>query len=192
MNRLSIERNDERDAASTAPASAPIEYLFGPPNPAAEAGAEQEPNEIRYERGSTIYALDGPVGVLRQVVIDEDRAEVKALVVRLAEKNESVLVPPELVEKSAGAALFLNVSNDQFAQGARRSPRFETRMFTGADVSSVARRIPLVFGGNKQRSVVDLGRDALVTSDFLGPSRRQTPPPERQPKWKPFGRRGAG
>jgi hypothetical protein len=191
MTRLSAEPVEERNPPSIAAGSAPIEYLFGAPDPAPPAGREREPDEIRYERGGTIYALDGPVGVLRQIVIDDDRAEVKALVVRLAEKNESVLVPPDLVDKSVGAALFLNVNSEQFAQGARRSPRFEARMFTGVDLPNVARKIPLAFRGQKQRSLVELGKDCLVTSDVLDPARRESSAPIRQPRWRLFARKGA-
>jgi hypothetical protein len=146
---------------------APVEQLFGELDP---SSAEQPASlrlDIRYERGSTVYALDGPVGTLKQVVIDEDVAEVKALVVRMTAKNESVLMPPDLVDKSVGTALLLNVTKDQFMLGASRSPRFEARMFTGADAKTVARVIPLAFRGNKQRSLVSITGDVVQTSELL-------------------------
>src|SRR4029079_15279745 len=106
--------NEREGAGRAAQGIAPIEYLFGPGDPPAQASGPS-PDAIHYERGSLIYATDGPVGTLRQIVIDEEMAEVKALVVRLAAKKESVLVPPELVAKSAGAGLLLNVTREQFA-----------------------------------------------------------------------------
>lgn len=160
---------------------ATIEYLFGrgAPAPASEPAPEPElepesgRSAIRYERGGLVYALDGPVGTLRQVVIDEEMAEVKALVVRVAAKKESVLVPPDLVDKSVGGSLLLNVTREQFARGASRSPRFEARMFTGADAEQVSRVIPLVFRGDPRRSVVTLTRDHVET----GASRDLPPAP---------------
>jgi hypothetical protein len=121
-------------------------------------------------------------------VIDEDVAEVKALVVRMTTKNESVLMPPDLVDKSVGTALLLNVTKDQFLLGASRSPRFEARMFTGADVKTVVKVIPVAFRGNKQRSLVSVAGDVVQTSEVLEPSglRQSTSP--RRSWWKRFGR----
>jgi hypothetical protein len=182
MRRLGVELTDEDQALphDVAPVAPPIAYLFGAAEP--EDATDSGQSEIRYERGSTVYALDGPVGSLRQVVIDEGEAEVKALVVREATKGESVLVPPDLVDKSVGTALFLNVNKEQFLRGAARSPRFDARMFTAADAKSVARMIPGAFRGNKQRSVVNLTRSCLVTSEVLDRP-GQSSPAARQSKW---------
>jgi hypothetical protein len=169
----------------------PIDYLFGAPDDEPVVASDPAQTEIRYERGSMIYAQDGPVGTLKHVVIDEDQAEVKALVVRLAAKNESVLMPPELIEKSVGTALFLSATKAQFALGASRSPRFESRMFARADARTLARIIPLAFRGNKQRSVVSLNTDWLVTSEALDPSRLPSLPARRS-RWNFFGRGNAG
>lgn len=141
---------------------------------------------VRYERGSRVYATDGAIGTLRQVVIDEEMAEVKALVVRADERNESVLVPPDLVESGDGDALHLTVTRQQFARGASRSPRFDPRMFTAADVKRVAGMLPLLFQGDPRRSVVDLSADVVETSDSRAPIRHA--PAERPPVWKRFRR----
>lgn len=158
---------EREDAERSVPEVAPIEYLFGrevvEPAPAPEP--EPPPHAIRYERGSLVYATDGPVGTLRQIVIDEAMAEVKALVVRVAAKKESVLVPPDLVEKSVGGTLLLNVTQEQFARGASRSPRFDARMFTRADPERVSKAAPVVFRGDSRRSVVSIARDWLETSE---------------------------
>jgi hypothetical protein len=177
---------DEDDIVPGAPA--PVEHLFEVTEPLAAVDQGSPRHDIRYERGSTIYALDGPVGTLQQVVIDEDVAEVKALVVRMTTKNESVLMPPDLVDKSVGTALLLNVTKDQFLMGASRSPRFEARMFTGADVKTVVKVIPVAFRGNKQRSLVSIAGDVVQTSEFLEPSGQRQPTSPRRSWWKRFGR----
>jgi sporulation protein YlmC with PRC-barrel domain len=168
---------------------APLERLFGATDlePAVTPDAPQR--DIRYERGSTVYALDGPVGTLKQIVIDEDAAEVKALVVRMTAKNELILMPPDLVDKSVGTALVLNVTKEQFALGASRSPRFEARLFSGADTKAVAKIMPLAFRGNKQRSVVSIASDVVQTSEVLAPLIPEQPAPDRRPWWKRFGQR---
>jgi hypothetical protein len=184
--RSTVDIPDEDDAI---PATlAPVEHLFGAPDAVPVVEPDSPRHDIHYERGSTVYALDGPVGTLRQIVIDEDVAEVKALVVRMAAKNESVLMPPDLVDKSVGTALLLNVTKDQFLLGASRSPRFETRMFTSADAKTVAKVIPLAFRGNKQRSVVSIAGDVVQTSEFLEPSGPRQPESTRRSWWKRFSR----
>ena len=184
--RSTMNLLDEDDVIPEVPA--PVEHLFEVTDPVPAADQDFPRREIRYERGSTVYALDGPVGTLKQVVIDEDVAEVKALVVQMTTKNESVLMPPDLVDKSVGTALLLNVTKDQFLLGASRSPRFEARMFTGADVKTVVKVIPVAFRGNKQRSLVSIAGDVVQTSEFLEPSGLRHPTSPRRSWWKRFGR----
>ena len=180
---------DLRDTDDAVPGRlAPVEQLFGDLDPSPAAQPDSPRPDIRYERGSAVYALDGPVGTLKQIVIDEDLAEVKALVVRMTAKNESVLMPPDLVDKSVGTALLLNVTKDQFLLGASRSPRFEARMFACADAKTVAKVIPLAFRGNKQRSVVSIAGDVVRTSEFLGSSSLPQPDPTPRSWWKRFSR----
>jgi len=184
--RSTMDLVDEDEVKPEAPAL--VEHLFEAIDPALAAEQDAARRDIRYERGSTVYALDGPVGTLKQIVIDEDVAEVKALVVRMTTKNESVLMPPDLVDKSVGTALLLNVTKDQFLMGASRSPRFEARMFTGADVKSVVKVIPVAFRGNKQRSLVSIGGDVVQTSEFLEPSGLRQSESTRRSWWKRFSR----
>ena len=184
--RSTMNLLDEDDVIPEVPA--PVEHLFEVTDPVPAADQDSPRREIRYERGSAVYALDGPVGTLKQVVIDEDVAEVKALVVQMTTKNESVLMPPDLVDKSVGTALLLNVTKDQFLLGASRSPRFEARMFTGADVKTVAKAIPVAFRGNKQRSLVSIAEDVVQTSECLEPSGLRQPTSPRRSWWKRFER----
>lgn len=178
-----------REEDAVAPGAGPP---AAPPTP---SGALLPPDEapepshgvVRYERGSRVYARDGAVGTLRQVVIDEDLGEVKALVVHTDDRHESVLVPPDLIESGDGDAIHLTVTRQQFARGASRSPRFDPRMFTAADVKRVAGMIPLLFQGDPRRSVVDLSADFVETSDSRASIRHA--PAERAPAWKRFWRR---
>lgn len=150
---------------------------------------EAPPRRVRYERGSLIYATDGPVGTLRQIVIDEELAEVKALVVKVTARNESILVPPDLVEQSVDGALLLNVTKAQFALGASRSPRMDTKMFSAANLKHVAAIIPLAFSGDGRRSLVSLARDRVETGAALASTLDDPrPAPARAPWWTRFRR----
>ena len=174
--------------SASGPAPRPIEYLFGAADPIPEPTPELLEPDISYERGSIVYALDGPVGTLRQVVIDEDVAEVRALVIRMSAKYESVLMPPELVDKCVGKTLLLNVTKEQFAKGASRSPRFDARMFTGADAKTVSAVIPLAFRGNKQRSLVSISDASVQTSEVFEPAPASQAPAASRRWWQRFGR----
>ena len=173
---------------ASGPAPRPIEYLFGAADSIPEPTPEPLEPDISYERGSIVYALDGPVGTLRQVVIDEDVAEVRALVIRMSAKDESVLMPPELVDKCVGKTLLLNVTKEQFAKGASRSPRFDARMFTGADAKTVSAVIPLAFRGNKQRSLVSISAATVQTSEVFEPAALSETPAASRRWWQRFGR----
>jgi sporulation protein YlmC with PRC-barrel domain len=153
-----------------------------------EVEAPSAPTSIEYERGALVSAIDGLVGTLRQVIVDEDQGEVKALVVRMSEKNESVLVPPDLVDKGVGSALLLNVTKAQFAAGAGRSPRFDTRMFTAANPDQVANVIPLLPRSDARRSVVDISHERVETSNVLPASSRRESSSVKPAWWTRFGR----
>lgn len=179
---------DERVADDDEPPGRPIDYLFGLTDDASTTPLDRAERAIRYERGSIVFAIDGPVGTLRQVVIDEDVAEVKALVIRMSTTDESVLMPPELVDKCVGTTILLNVTREQFAKGASRSPRFDPRMFTRADTSAVSALIPAAFRGEKQRSISSIAGEAVVTSEVLEPSVTPLELPVPRPWWKRVGR----
>jgi hypothetical protein len=70
--RSTINFLDEDDVIPGVPA--PVELLFEATDPVPAAERNSPRRDIRYERGSTVYALDGPVGTLKQIVIDEDLA----------------------------------------------------------------------------------------------------------------------
>jgi hypothetical protein len=162
------ESEDETGVATLVPLSFD-QHRQQPQSELPAAPAAPSPG-VRYARGSLVYATDGPVGTLRQIVIDEDLAEVKALVVRMAAKKESVLVPPDLVDVSADAGLLLTVTQEQFLHGASRSPRLDPKMFTRARLKQVAKVMPAVFGGDPRRSVISVSGDQVATGAFLEPA----------------------
>lgn len=95
---------------------------------------------IRYERNGAVYATDGKVGTLKRVVVDESLGEVAELVVAIDGKERTVLLTPDLVDKSAGSAIFLTVNRIQFEQRAASAPVFEKKLFEKADVKSLSKR----------------------------------------------------
>lgn len=179
---------EDGQVASNEPSCRPINYLFGKQADAPATPLETADRVIRYERGGIVCAIDGPVGTLRQVVIEEDVAEVKALVIRLSATGESVLAPPELVDRCVGTSILLNVTKEQFARGASRSPRFNPRMFARADSGTVSTMIPVAFRGDKQRSIIEISDDALQTGEVLEPLGYPPDPLTRRPWWKRVGR----
>lgn len=132
-----------------------------PPRPA------PDDDRIRYLRGAPVLATDGEVGTLRQVVVDEDETAVRALVVRRDDTGVSVLVPPDLVTGSSDDALLLGVDREQFHSGAEHAPRHDPRMFVAADLRRITRLIPLVFAGDRRRSLVKVSAKAAETADTL-------------------------
>ncbi len=137
----------------------------GPADTAAPASEVGGP--VRYERGSRVYAIDGPVGTLRQVVVDEEQGEVTMLVIQPADGPEPAIVPVDLVRGSAGDALLLDVTQEQFALGAARAPRYERRHFPAANLKRLARIAAGGFGSDRLRAISRAERDAVVTGPIV-------------------------
>ncbi|MBA2277381.1 MAG: PRC-barrel domain-containing protein, partial [Chloroflexia bacterium] len=57
---------------------------------------------LRFERNGIVYAADGRVGMLRQIVVDQDAGQVSELVIALDGTDESIVVPVSLVAKTGG------------------------------------------------------------------------------------------
>jgi hypothetical protein len=171
MNALQMLKGGADEEAQVSQQRAALR-LLGPSDPERAQQPERQPVAslapgICYQRGALVSATDGPVGTLRQVMVDEDKGEVKALVVRMADKHESVLMPPDLVDKSVGSGLLLNVTKAQFTAGASRSPRFDARMFTAADTGRVANLVSLLPRSDPRRSVVAVNGDYVETGNAV-------------------------
>lgn len=119
---------------------------------------------IRYERGGAVFATDGRVGVLRQVVVDESQVEVVALVVEVERSGERVFVSPDLVDKTAGAAVFLTVDHAAFGAHVASAPAYRKDRFVKAKLKALR-------GGSDgaldrprpRRAITRIERDAVVT-----------------------------
>ena len=119
---------------------------------------------VRYERGGSVYATDGRVGVLKQVVVDEAAGEVQELIVQVdGVEPRTVLLPPDLVDKTAGSAVFLTVNRVQFAERAATATVYEKKEFARADVKALLKNGAAAKDRNPRRAVILAGRDHLET-----------------------------
>ena len=162
--------NDKKGkaAAEEAAASIPPELLL------------RRDHNIRYERNGTVYATDGRVGVLKQVVVDEAAGEVTHLIVQVDGTDRTVVLPPDLVDKTAGNAVFVTVNRVQFAERAAAAPDFERKAFTKADPKVLVKNGADARERSPRRAVVDAGRDFVETpiANLLGRLDRRPPTPQ--------------
>src|SRR5215216_2300067 len=114
-------------------------------------------NAIRYERNGPVYASDGIVGVLKKVVVNEGAGEVIELVIQVEGGPQMVLIPPDVVDKSSGSALFLTINRVQFAERAAAGPAFVKTHFARADLKSLLRRDHKHGTVNPKRAVASAG-----------------------------------
>lgn len=119
---------------------------------------------LRYERGALIYAVDGLVGSLKQVVVDQNSGEVTALVVRVDGSPDAVLMPPDLVDKTAGSAIFLTLNRAQIAASATRARRYDKAQFVRANPKSLLTVADTMRSRNPRRAIAQIGRDFVETA----------------------------
>jgi PRC-barrel domain protein len=118
---------------------------------------------LRYERGGMVYATDGKLGTLRQVVVDQRAGEVTALVIEVDRTGQLVLVPPQAVRKTGGSAVFLAGTREQFNAWLPTAPTFEPKKATRANPKSLAR---VRSNGHPGRNMIlSAGRDFLETGE---------------------------
>jgi hypothetical protein len=120
-------------------------------------------NAIRYERNGPVYATDGIVGLLKKVVVDEAAGEVVELAIQIEGGDRMVLVPPDVVDKSAGSALFLTINRVQFAERAAAGPEYVKSQFAKADIKSLTKRDHKADNSNPKRAVASAGSDFIET-----------------------------
>jgi hypothetical protein len=84
--------------------------------------------QLRFERGGIVYATDGRIGVLKQVVVDEVASEVMELIVALDRSDLTVSLPPESVDKTAGSAVFLVANREAVLARKVQAPAHPTRL----------------------------------------------------------------
>jgi hypothetical protein len=118
---------------------------------------------IRYERNGVVYATDGKVGNLKKVVVDESIGEVIELVVAIEGQDRTVLLPPDLVDKSAGSAIFLTINRIQFNERAASASAFDKKHFARADLKSLLKREGRGPATTPRRAVSNAGSDFVET-----------------------------
>ena len=119
-------------------------------------------NTVRYEKDGPIYATDGKVGTLRKVVVDESSAEVTEIIVAVDGSDKAVVLPADVVDRSAGAALFISLNSVQFAERVSAGPGYIRGHFAKADLKALASRKgsrPIM----ARRSVTNVGVDFVET-----------------------------
>lgn len=147
-----IENRGPRGAERETATSIPPELLL------------RRDRQLRFERGGIVYASDGRIGVLKQVVVDEVAGEVVELIVKLDRSDQLLPLPPELVDKTAGSAIFLVTNRDATTKRAAPAPPHPTRLvkvdhksLTGKG-SRLRDRIP-----RPRRAIAEAGRDYVET-----------------------------
>jgi hypothetical protein len=118
-------------------------------------------NAVRYERNGPVYATDGKIGVLKKVVVDEAAGEVSELAIQVEGGDRVVLIPPDVVDKSAGSALFLTINRVQFAERAAAGPEYVKNQFAKVDIKSLLKREHK--SAHPKRAVAAAGADFVET-----------------------------
>lgn len=135
-------------------------------------------NTTRYERNGPIYATDGKVGTLKKVVVDEATAMVAELIVHAEPPGKTVVLPADLVDRSAGAALFITLNRVQFEERVSALPDYDREQFGKADVKALLSRKDAAGRiSTPRRSVTSLGADYVETPSGSPLDRLQRRPP---------------
>ena len=137
---------------------------------------------VRYERGGAVYATDGKVGTLRQVVVDESSCEVVDLVVAVDGGDKMILLSPDFVDKTAGSAVFLTVSRTQVTERSGSTPDYVQSDFAAVDFKGLLSRKTGHAFPRPRRTVNNAGNDFIETPT-VSPLERleRTPPTEHAP-----------
>lgn len=135
-------------------------------------------NTVRYEKDGPIYATDGKVGSLKKVVVDEAAAEVVELIIAIDGGDQCLVLPADVVDRSAGAAVFISLNRVQFAERVASGSGYTKGHFAKADLKALLHRKD----GSRQmvarRSVTNVGSN-FVETPLGSPLDRlkQHPPP---------------
>jgi hypothetical protein len=116
----------------------------------------------RFERDGIVFASNGRVGVLKQVVVDKEYGEVNALVVELDRTGDRILVPAAGVERTRGSAVLLSTTRGQFDDWAQSAPRYDESALTKANVKSLMKASTESIR-NARLSIAKAGRNMIET-----------------------------
>jgi hypothetical protein len=114
---------------------------------------------------------------LKKVVVDEGIGEVVELVVAVEGEERTVLLPPDLVDKSAGSAVFLTINRIQFTERATSAAAFDKKHFARADLKSLLKSKGA--SRNPRRAVSSAGSDFVETPNGSPLDRLQRKPEAR-------------
>lgn len=120
--------------------------------------------QLRFERGGIVYATDGRIGVLKQVVVDEVAGEVVELIVKMDRSDQALSLPPELVDKTAGSAVFLTADRETTMAYRLPIPGHPTRLVKvdhktlAGKESRLRDRLP-----RPRRAIAQAGKDYVET-----------------------------
>lgn len=120
-------------------------------------------NTVRYEKDGPIYATDGKVGTLKKVVVDESTAEVAEIIVAVDGGDQHVVLPADVVDRSAGAALFISLNRVQFAERVAAGPGYTRSHFAKADLKALLHHKDGARPVVARRSVTNVGNNFVET-----------------------------
>jgi hypothetical protein len=119
---------------------------------------------LSFHRNATIYATDGRVGQLKKVIADEVAGEVKGLIVEVEADSRAILVPVDLVAKTGGAAVFLNMKHSEFLEGATVAPVYEKRRFKKVNGRALRKNGARAAEQRRREAVTRLSSDVIETA----------------------------
>lgn len=120
-------------------------------------------DSVRYERNGPVYATDGKVGLLKRVVVDERIGEVVELVIQTIDGGQDVILPLDLVDRSAGSALFLSINHVQFSDRAANGQMFEKSKFAKVDIKGLLKKRKADGSASPRRTVSNAGEHFIET-----------------------------
>ncbi|MEJ7762217.1 MAG: hypothetical protein WKF80_05435 [Thermomicrobiales bacterium] len=123
---------------------------------------QRRDNVVRYARGGPLYATDGLVGHLSQVIVDAAAGTVAEIVVELHD-GRRVVMPLDLVDRTAGTAIFLSANRVKFAEAVSRAPAFDRVGFVKANVKALKAVVATVTDKVPRRGINQVGDDFVVT-----------------------------
>lgn len=119
---------------------------------------------LRFERNAAVYATDSRVGRLRKVIVDERAGEVKGLIVDLESEAKAILMPVDLVEKTGGTAIFLNLKHEEFLRGAAEATVYEKHRFKKVNIRTLRKNGAQSADRRRREAVTHLDRDIVETA----------------------------
>jgi len=132
---------------------------------------------IRFQRGGIVYATDGRVGQLHKIVVDDQAGEVAELIIQADDSNRVVVLTADLVDKTAGSAIFITVNRVQFQERTAAAQPYDKKQFAKVDTKELVRRGEAARQRNPRRAVIHAGPDFVETPlvSLLDRLERKTP-----------------